>query len=123
MLQQTLKFFISLKCCQYLRFKYGPILASFCLFSSFSHHNSTAILKKHRCCAWDLNLGSQRRITTELWRDLLSLLLSCSSLKNVTKVGSVCAVQTNCFTYLPFRGPGANTISIFLPKLMMPNAD
>ena len=36
--------------------KIGPIPASFCLFSSFSHYNFNN-WKKHRWCAWDSNLG------------------------------------------------------------------
>ena len=32
-----------------------PIPAPFCLFSSFSHHNSITNWKKCRCCAWDKN--------------------------------------------------------------------
>ena len=38
----------------------GPIPASFCSFSSFSHHNfNNSNWKKHRWCAWDSNLGPQ----------------------------------------------------------------
>ena len=39
----------------------GPIPASFCLFSFFSHSNSNDKykLKKHRWCAWDSNPGRQ----------------------------------------------------------------
>ena len=44
---------------QNLFFKYGPIPASFSLFSSFSHQNSITNWKKHRWCAWDSNLGPQ----------------------------------------------------------------
>ena len=36
-----------------------PILASFCLFSFFSHYNFNTNWKKRRWCAWDLNLGPQ----------------------------------------------------------------
>ena len=38
--------------------KNGPIPASFCLFSSFSHYNFNN-WKKHRWCAWDSNPGPQ----------------------------------------------------------------
>ena len=43
----------------YCYFKCGPITASFCLFSSFSHYNSNLNWKKNgaRCCAWDSNPG------------------------------------------------------------------
>ena len=38
----------------------GPIPASFCLFSLFSHYNfNKTNWKKHRWCAWDSNLGLQ----------------------------------------------------------------
>ena len=37
-------------------FKKGPIPASFCLFSSFSHNNfNYTNWKKHRWCSWDSN--------------------------------------------------------------------
>ena len=40
--------------------KNGPILASFCLFSSFSNYNfNNTNWKKHRWCAWDSNPGPQ----------------------------------------------------------------
>ena len=40
--------------------KNGPIPASFCLFSSFSHYNfNNTNWKKHRWCAWDSNPGPQ----------------------------------------------------------------
>ena len=39
--------------------KIGPIPASFCLFSFFSHHNFNTNWKNHRCCAWDSNPGPQ----------------------------------------------------------------
>ena len=54
-----------LKCTYYfvtdasLFFKYGPMQASFCLFSSFSRHKSIENWKKRRYCAWDSNLGPQ----------------------------------------------------------------
>ena len=39
-------------------FKYGPFWASFCSFSSFSHHNSNLNLKSlGRCSAWESNPG------------------------------------------------------------------
>ena len=40
-------------------FSKGPILASFCLFSFFSHYNFNTNWKKHRWCAWDSNPGPQ----------------------------------------------------------------
>ena len=40
--------------------KNGPIPASFCLFSSFSHYNfNNTNWKKHSWCAWDSNPGPQ----------------------------------------------------------------
>ena len=40
--------------------KNGPMSASFCLFSLFSHYNfNNTNEKKWRWCAWDLNLGPQ----------------------------------------------------------------
>ena len=39
-------------------FKYGPFWASFCSFSSFSHHNSNLNLKSlGTCSAWESNPG------------------------------------------------------------------
>ena len=61
--------------------KYHPIMASFCLFSSFPYYNSITNWKKHRCCALDSNRGPKVRLiivtdeSTEqsmlpkLWRD------------------------------------------------------
>ena len=52
--------------------KNGPIPASFCLFSSFSHYNfNNTTWKKLRLCTWDLNPRPQEEgadKTTELWR-------------------------------------------------------
>ena len=43
-------------------FKNVPIPASFCLFSSFTHHNfNNTNWKKHRWSAWDLNPRRRRR--------------------------------------------------------------
>ena len=39
--------------------KHGPIAASFCLFSFFSHYNFNTYWNKHRWCAWDSNPGPQ----------------------------------------------------------------
>ena len=40
--------------------KNGPIPASFCLFSSFSHYNfNNTNWKKRSWCAWDSNTGQQ----------------------------------------------------------------
>ena len=41
----------------YFFFYYGPLPASFCLFSFFSRYNFN--WKKHRWCAWDSNPGPQ----------------------------------------------------------------
>ena len=56
-------------------FKNGPMQASFCLFSSFSHYNfNNTNWKKRRWCAWDLNPRPQMVVaddtTTELRRPL-----------------------------------------------------
>ena len=43
-----------------LFYKNGPIPASFCLFSLFSHYNfNKTNWKKRRWCVWDLNPGPQ----------------------------------------------------------------
>ena len=42
--------------------KSGSILVSFCLFSSFSHHNSNINWKKQRCCTCEANPGLQNDV-------------------------------------------------------------
>ena len=51
---------VSRYCIIHIFYNYGPIPASFCIFSLFSHYITIMqIEKKHRCCAWDSNPGPQ----------------------------------------------------------------